>query len=156
MKKSAIIGLPLFFLAVSCGQPQNPAGNESTTENAAASDADITNIAEDSDSVNAGDNIAAAAAVAGWAGRWTGPEGLFLDIKPSKDGQPGHFALTIKDNLDTQGDYMGTAQDGAIVFERNGKTETIRPGAGAETGFKYLADKTDCLIVQSGKEGYCR
>lgn len=149
-------GLSLALLLASCGQPQSQAVNETVTINAAEAGADMTNIAEDSDSVNVSDNVAAASATGGWAGRWTGPEGLFLDIKPAKNGQPGQFALTIKDNLDTQGDYVGTAGDGTIMFERDGKTETIRPGTGAETGFKYLADKKDCLIVQSGKEGYCR
>lgn len=35
-----------------------------------------------------------------WVGRWTGPEGLFLDIQPSPDGQPGHYAIINKDTLD--------------------------------------------------------
>lgn len=156
MKISAITLLSLPFMLASCGQPQGTAGNETAAANSAAADASITNIAEDNDAMAPVGNVADATANAGWAGRWTGPEGLFLDIKPAKDGQPGHFALTIKDNLDTQGDYEGTAQDGTIVFTRNGKTETIRPGTGPETGFKYLADKKDCLIVQTGKEGYCR
>ena len=46
--------------------------------------------------------------------------------------------------------------DRVIHFERDGKDLTIRPGTGAETGFKWLADKENCLIVVAGQEGYCR
>ncbi len=91
-----------------------------------------------------------------WVGRWTGPEGLFLDIQPSPDGKPGHYALTNKDNLDRQGDYSGIAEGTTIRFVRDGKDLAIRPGKGDETGFKYLAGKQDCLIVIAGQEGYCR
>lgn len=91
-----------------------------------------------------------------WVGRWAGPEGLFLDIQPSPDGKRGHYALTNQDNLDRQGDYAGVADGATIRFVRDGKNLTIRPGSGKETGFKYLADKQDCLVVISGQEGYCR
>lgn len=91
-----------------------------------------------------------------WVGKWTGPEGLFLDIQPSPDGKPGHYALTNKDNLDRQGDYPGVAEGTTIRFVRDGKDVAIRPGTGDETGFKYLAGKSDCLIVVKGQEGYCR
>ncbi|WP_298399789.1 hypothetical protein [Sphingobium sp.] len=91
-----------------------------------------------------------------WVGRWTGPEGLFLDIQPAPDGQRGHYALTNKDNLDRQGDYQGVADGTTIRFVRDGKDLAIRPGKGADTGFKYLTDKQDCLIVVPGQEGYCR
>ncbi|WP_088183116.1 hypothetical protein [Sphingobium sp. Z007] len=91
-----------------------------------------------------------------WVGRWTGPEGLFLEIQPSPDGKPGHYALTNKDTLDRQGDYSGVAEGTTIRFVRDGKDLAIRPGNGDETGFKYLAGKQDCLIVIAGQEGYCR
>lgn len=91
-----------------------------------------------------------------WVGRWTGPEGLFLDIQPSPDGKQGHYALTNKDNLDRQGDYSGVAEGTTIRFVRDGNDLAIRPGKGDETGFKYLAGKQDCLIVIAGQEGYCR
>ncbi|HEX7784279.1 MAG TPA: hypothetical protein VF509_15865 [Sphingobium sp.] len=149
----ALLSLPLLMTA--CSKTEAPTGN-TVADNAATAPADITTVVEDSDALSAGNAVADASALAGWIGRWTGPEGLFLDIKPAKDGKAGHFALTIKDNLDTQGSYTGVAQDGAIAFERNGKPETIRAGTGPQTGFKYLMDKKDCLIVQEGKEGYCR
>ncbi|MEJ7934781.1 hypothetical protein WG907_10985 [Sphingobium sp. AN558] len=91
-----------------------------------------------------------------WVGRWTGPEGLFLDIRPAPNGKAGHYALINKDTLDRQGDYSGVAQGTTIRFMRDGKDMTIRPGSGAETGFKYLAGKSDCLIIVPGQEGYCR
>jgi hypothetical protein len=147
--------LPLTLLA--CGSPKDATNNSSASINAVTA-TDAVAIPEDSDSVAVanGSNIAVADAVAGWAGRWTGPEGLFLDIKPVAGGTAGTFALTIKDTLDSQGNYEGKAKDGVITFTRNGKAETIRPGTGTQTGFKYLLEKKDCLIVQEGKEGYCR
>lgn len=92
--------------------------------------------------------------VSRWLGRWNGPEGLFLDIKAG--AQPGTVALTLKDNLDTQADYVGRLNGDFIRFERRGAAESIRFGTGAETGFKYLQDRTDCVIVIAGQEGYCR
>lgn len=91
-----------------------------------------------------------------WVGRWNGPEGLYLDIQPASDGKAGHYALANKDNLDRQGDYSGIADGMTIRFVRDGKDLAITPGTGAETGFKYLAGKQDCLIVMKGQEGYCR
>lgn len=90
-----------------------------------------------------------------WVGRWTGPEGLFLDIQPSPNGQKGHYALSNRDTLDRQRDYAGVGEGEAIRFTRDGKDLVIRPGTGQETGFKYLSGKQDCLIVVAGKEGYC-
>jgi hypothetical protein len=91
-----------------------------------------------------------------WAGRWTGPEGLFLDVTPDGPGS-GRYALTIKADLDSAGEkFAGRAEDDTIRFTRGGAEQTIRVGIGAETGFKWLADKKDCLIVVAGQEGYCR
>jgi hypothetical protein len=91
-----------------------------------------------------------------WIGRWTGPEGLFLDIAPDGAGS-GRYKLTIKADLDSAGDkYDGRVEGDTIRFTRNGAEQTIQAGTGPETGFKWLADKADCLIVAAGKEGYCR
>lgn len=140
------IALPLG----ACGQPTPTPQNVSV--NAAHGAAEMTAIPEDTDSLAP---VPATDVTSGWIGRWTGPEGLFLDIQPA-GGAPGQYSLIIKDNLDTQGEYAGSAKTGAIIFTRNGKAEQIRAGAGDETGFKYLAGKKDCLIVVPGKEGYCR
>jgi hypothetical protein len=88
-----------------------------------------------------------------WLGRWLGPEGLFLQIDPA--GQDV-YRLTLRDNLDSQAVYEARAEAGALSFTRAGVVQTIRPGTGAETGFKWLADKQDCLIVIMDQEGYCR
>ncbi|GAB3767334.1 hypothetical protein GCM10028796_28680 [Ramlibacter monticola] len=85
-----------------------------------------------------------------WIGRWVGPEGTFLDI--SADGQK--YRITIR-NLDGPRTFDGTPAGNRITFERDGAGESIRAGTGAETGMKWLADKTDCLVVKPG-EGYCR
>lgn len=85
-----------------------------------------------------------------WLGRWTGPEGTFLELS----AQPGGYRVTIR-NLDGPRTFEGRAAGGAIVFERDGVRETIRATGGAETGMKWLAAKTDCLTVKAG-EGYCR
>jgi hypothetical protein len=91
-----------------------------------------------------------------WIGRWTGPEGLFLDVKTDQPGS-GRYALTIKADLDSAGDkYDGRAEGETIRFTRGASEQTIQVGTGPETGFKWLADKADCLIVVTGKEGYCR
>ena len=91
-----------------------------------------------------------------WVGRWSGPEGLFLDIQPSPDGKRGHYAITNRDTLDRQADYAGVAEGQTIRFVRDGKALTIRDGIGSETGFKWLVGKSECLIVEARKEGYCR
>lgn len=126
-----------------------------TASNNAAEVANVETI-EDTDSVAVPDNRAEGLETDAWVGRWTGPEGLFLDIQPSPDGQPAHYAITNKDNLDRQGDYSGLAEGTTIRFVRDGKDLVIRPGIGDQTGFKYLAGKQDCLIVIPGQEGYCR
>lgn len=91
-----------------------------------------------------------------WIGRWTGPEGLFLDIARAPGGDAGRYAIVNKDRLDRQADYSGVADGATIRFVRDGEDITLRPGKGADTGFKWLADKTDCLIAVPGQEGYCR
>lgn len=89
-----------------------------------------------------------------WLGRWQGPEGLFMDVEPGASSN--QVRLTVKDNLDSQDRYSGRFDGSAIRFERRGRTETIRRGSGPETGFSFLRSRQDCLIVLSGREGYCR
>lgn len=89
-----------------------------------------------------------------WAGRWNGPEGLFLEIAPAS--KPGTVRIVLKDTLDDQATYVGRLDGDVVRFVRNGTAEAIRHGTGAETGFKWLAGKKNCLIVIKDKEGYCR
>lgn len=152
----ALLGIALLG---GCGKTSD---NAAVANNAAQMDNATGNVEaiEDTDSVavpaNAGAQDVGALPTDEWVGRWTGPEGLFLDIQPSPDGKPGHYAIANMDNLDRQADYGGIADGATIRFVRDGKDLTIRPGTGAETGFKWLADKKDCLIVVKGQEGYCR
>ncbi|WP_327751977.1 hypothetical protein VVT58_00835 [Sphingobium sp. SJ10-10] len=129
--------------------------DKGTVANNAAQAPDVEAV-EEPDAVGAAANEAAGLPTDDWVGRWNGPEGLFLDIQPSPDGRPGHYTITNRDNLDRQGGYDGVAAGAAIRFVRDGQELSIRPGAGAETGFKYLAGRQDCLVVVPGREGYCR
>lgn len=88
----------------------------------------------------------------GWAGRWTGPEGMYVDVKPLGKSQ---FELEMQSNLDTKGTYSGSAEEHGIRFTRNGEKFLLYRANGDETGLKYLAGKKECLMVTSG-EGYCR
>ncbi|WP_236614779.1 hypothetical protein [Sphingobium baderi] len=135
------------------------AGCAKSTENAAGNQAiqagDVETI-EDVDALGNGAPDAARLPTDDWVGRWTGPEGLFLDIQPSPDGKPGHYAIANQDTLDRKENYSGLAEGATIRFIRDGHDLAIRPGKGSETGFKYLAEKQECLIVVPGREGYCR
>lgn len=85
-----------------------------------------------------------------WLGKWTGPEGTFLQLA----GVDGKYEITIQ-NLDGPRSFQGSAAGHAVVFERDGQKESLRATNGAETGMKWLSEKTNCLTVRAG-EGYCR
>jgi len=85
-----------------------------------------------------------------WLGVWTGPEGTSLELKDTE----GRFRVTIH-NLDGPRTFDAIATDSGATFNRDGVQETIRAGSGADTGMKWLADKSHCLVVKYG-EGYCR
>ncbi len=87
-----------------------------------------------------------------WAGKWIGPEGLYVDVKPLGKGE---FKLEMQSDLDTKGTYIGNAQEHGIRFTRNGDQFLLYRTNGDETGLKYLSGKKECLMVKSG-EGYCR
>ena len=85
-----------------------------------------------------------------WVGRWSGPEGTYLDVA----GGNGHYQITVKD-LDRARTFQGSSVDDRIEFQRDGANESLRHSNGNETGMKWLAGKADCLTVKPG-EGYCR
>jgi hypothetical protein len=85
-----------------------------------------------------------------WLGNWFGPEGTFLLLT----GGNGKYEITIQ-NLDGPLTVQGLAAGSLIVFERNGVKEYLGARNGAETGMKWLSEKSNCLTVRSG-EGYCR
>lgn len=88
-----------------------------------------------------------------YLGRWTGVEGMFLDVKPG--GQPGAYRLTMQYDLDHRTTVDARLDGETLAFTRDGKLLTLRPTDGAATGLKYLVGKKNCLTVKEG-EGYCR
>ncbi len=94
----------------------------------------------------------AGAATDAWVGKWTGPEGLVLDI--AKTATSGRYDVKVT-LLDGAGSYTGTADGDVIRFSRAGTQETIRKATGDETGLKWLAGKQNCLVIKQG-EGFCR
>ena len=105
-----------------------------------------------------GDDAAAQQAAEGarefFLGTWTGPEGLSFEVAQKRDGDG--YRIRNRDTLDTEQRFDARREGGTLRFVRRGEALAARPGTGAETGFKWLANKQDCLIVQPGVEGYCR
>lgn len=93
----------------------------------------------------------AAARVAALVGRWSGPEGTYLNVT-KKDEK---YVIEIAD-LDGPKTYEGTFRADTIEFTRNGKTESIRAATGVETGMKGFEKETNCVVVTKGSEGFCR
>lgn len=87
---------------------------------------------------------------AAWMGKWTGPEGTYMDLSV----RDGGYAVVVA-NLDGPITFEGHAVEGGIAFEREGKAEIIKAGDGTATGMKWLADKKNCLVINVG-EGFCR
>jgi len=87
-----------------------------------------------------------------WLGQWVGVEGTLLTIEVG--ASPGVYAIT-ETTLDGPVSFTGAADGEIIRFERAGAQETIRAGTGDDTGLKYLAGKTNCLVIRTG-EGFCR
>ena len=92
----------------------------------------------------------AAPATDKWHGKWSAPEGTFLQLA----GGNGKYQVTIQ-NLDGPRTFQGNAVGDQIEFERNGIKESLRATNGAETGMKWLSEKSNCLTIRAG-EGYCR
>src|SRR5690606_35390187 len=92
---------------------------------------------------------------ADWAGLWTGPEGLFVEVSLAKSGQ---YSLKMMGDLDQPNSavtLVGSDAPNGIGFERDGQQHLLRRASGEETGLKYLDGETNCLMVQEG-EGFCR
>ncbi len=85
-----------------------------------------------------------------WLGQWNGPEGTFLRL----EADDGKYTVTIQ-NLDGPRSFEGVSSGDTIRFERDGIQESIHASNGAETGMKWLSEKSNCLTVRAG-EGYCR
>ena len=91
-------------------------------------------------------------------GQWVGPEGLLMIVQEgtSAPGKPACFRVSNRWTLDDEQEFVLERDGQTMRFPRNGEVFTVRYGTGEETGFKWLADKKQCLIVRPGKEGYCR
>ena len=85
-----------------------------------------------------------------WVGRWTGPEGTYIDIAKAQD----RFVLTIQ-SLDGQARFDARWQGDRLEFLRGGEVTTLRATDGVGTGMKWLQDKRRCLTIRPG-EGFCR
>jgi hypothetical protein len=96
-------------------------------------------------------STAPAEGAAAWLGRWNGVEGTYLEI--ARDG--AGYAVTVAD-LDGPKTYAATAVPAGLAFTRGGRAETIRAATGRETGMKWLAEETRCLVITVGSEGFCR
>lgn len=92
-----------------------------------------------------------------WVGKWVGVEGLNLTIAKDDSIGRGHYLLTMQYGLDADdsGTFKGEAVEDGIAFTRPDGPQLLRAGDGEATRLKWLADKKDCLIVDTG-EGYCR
>lgn len=90
-----------------------------------------------------------------WVGRWTGVEGMYLDIQPDPARGNGAFTLEMQYSLDDSGTFPGDAVGSGIRFTRPDGTFLLTATDGEATGLRYLLEKQDCLTVTTG-EGYCR
>ena len=109
-------------------------------------------------SMNVGDEMITAVEPvdpAQWVGRWTGVEGLYLDIQPDPARGNGAFMLEMQYTLDDTGTFPGDAVANGIRFTRPDGTFLLTATDGEATGLRYLLDKQECLTVTTG-EGYCR
>jgi len=138
------------LLLAGCGKAPD-ANNAAVATN--SEEMDVEDVPANEDPVPGADaDLAEALPTDAWIGKWTGVEGLFLDI--AKTETPGSYKLTVG-LMDATNDYAGTASGETITFLRGGVKETIRPATGDETGLKWLAGKPNCLMIKQA-EGFCR
>lgn len=143
MQKSMILaGAAALALLTGCEKAEAPAPVQTTT-----TEVPVETVPGD---IEAGAD--SAHRFASWAGKWTGVEGMYVTITTA---EPGKYKLEMQSDLDTKGSYDGADSEHGIMFKRGGEELSLHRGSGDETGLKYLAGKTDCLIVKPG-EGYCR
>ncbi len=149
MNRRMMTGFATMLLLAACarGEDAKPIDNAATTNDSS--------IDEALDDVDPTGNAAAALPplpTDAWVGKWIGVEGLVLDVQPA--GERGHYVLSVT-LLDGTNSYEGAADGDVIRFVRNGRPESIRAATGDETRLKWLAGKTNCLMIQQG-EGFCR
>jgi hypothetical protein len=146
MQKSMILAsAAALVLLAGCEKAEAPAPTDTTTTEVPVETAPA-------ESAAATDPAAAPHRFASWAGKWAGVEGMYVTITPA---EPGKYKLEMQSDLDTKGTYDGEDSEHGIQFTRGGEKLSLTRASGDETGLKYLAGKTQCLIVKTG-EGYCR
>ncbi|WP_298331653.1 hypothetical protein [Asticcacaulis sp.] len=124
------------LLAACSAEPSQPAAEETAQSAVSETPASV---------------VSPSASAFDYAGRWTGVEGTYMTITPQSDTA---YQVVIAD-LDGPKTYAGTLQADGLHIERNGTALVIVPGDGEATGMKWLAEKSDCLVV-AANEGYCR
>ncbi len=85
-----------------------------------------------------------------WLGKWNGVEGTYMEITKAN----GAYNVRIRE-LDSIRTYTATPMDNGLQFTRGTAPVTIHAGNGKDTGMKWLAGKTTCLVLGKN-EGYCR
>lgn len=146
MNSSKLIPLLLSaMLLTACGNKEVPSA---TTE--IVSSENVASSATASSESTAIPATISSAETDAWIGKWNGPEGTSIEIS----GANGSYVITIED-LDSVKQYTGTSNGSQITFERDGATEILQTSNGADTGMKWLAEKSHCLRVRLG-EGWCR
>jgi hypothetical protein len=148
MKTVSIVATAgLLAFAVAC--TPKPTAEQLAAEEAASASSQssmMSSVASDA----AASAVAKVYDVSTFLGQWKGPEATALSI--TQIGATYAIAIT---NLDGTRNFSGVPVPDGLSFERDGATYVIHKGNGAQTGMKWLAEKTDCLVVVTG-EGYCR
>lgn len=80
----------------------------------------------------------------GWLGKWRGPDGRTLSIAADGGAYSGRYHVTLVAGGKAR-HFTGLAYLDTIVFDRDGRKESIRSVAG----------KTPCLAI-GPRERYCR
>jgi hypothetical protein len=149
MKILPLAGATMLVLtACSPAADQGGGSVESAAPSMTAEEASSLMASEDASDLS--DSLNGAVTVSDYVGQWRGPEGTILTITPSGD----RYAIEIR-NLDGPRDFTGDLREDGLHFTRDDKALVIHPGDGEATGMKWLADKSDCLVVDAN-EGYCR
>jgi hypothetical protein len=132
--------------------PATGAAADANDPSSAAPPAPVPGDGPDSGSASAQASMDTAPVQDDYLGRWTGVEGMYLEVAAKPEGG---VTLDMQWDLDNRGTFDGSVTAEGLRFMRNGVAETAVPSDGDATGLKYLAGKQDCLTVKPG-EGYCR
>lgn len=130
--------------------------SETSNTTAALNATEAANVVEPANAVEAATNAGVAAPPAteiAYLGKWTGPEGLVLDVtaKPA-----GGVNIANQWTLDDKGKFEGSITAEGLRWMRGATPVTAALTDGNATGMNWLAGKKTCLTVTAGSEAYCR